>query len=81
MHGWVVVAKVDLALQGAELDRLLVADRVVAVDNCIAALDIDQMKLNGVVTAYIRIVHEELLLQHQRVVVSHQLLAQCLGRD
>jgi hypothetical protein len=78
VHGGIVVALHDLALERAEVAGLGGRERVVAGENRVLALRVDEVQLHRVGAIDVGVVDEEALLQHHGVVLGEALLGERL---
>jgi len=74
-----MVAELDLALDGGEFDGLLFVDWVGAVEDGVAALHVEQVKLNGVARVDVLVGEEELALEDETGGLVDALLAEGFG--
>lgn len=70
-----VITKGDLGLNGSQISGLILGGGVFAVHHTVSTLDIQQMKLHGVVSINVGIVEEKLLLQHKNIIICQSDLS------
>ena len=74
-----VIAELDLNLQGRELGCIIHADRMGSVKDCLSGLLVQQVQLDRVPGVDVCVAVEVLPFQQQNVGLYDTLLTQCLA--